>query len=80
MLMIISHSIQFMYNKTQPFTLRLTEETLKRLPYNQNHIEKTWNLDLPVKAEYIYIHIIDNVKGKSLRKLLKINKKKDNRN
>jgi hypothetical protein len=60
--------------KEEPFTRSQTEDDLKKLLNSQNHIEKTWDLDLPAEAEYIYIGIVDNVKGKILRKLLNVNK------
>jgi GWxTD domain-containing protein len=60
--------------KDEPLSMSLTEDDLKGLLYSKSQIEKSWDLDLPVEAEFIYISITDNVKGKTLRKLLKVRK------
>lgn len=60
--------------KEEPFSGSFSKDDLKGLLYNQNDIQKSWELDLPTGAEYIYISITDNVKEKTLRKLLKVHK------
>ncbi|MFC2164172.1 GWxTD domain-containing protein, partial [Acidobacteriota bacterium] len=60
--------------KEEPFSQSFTEDNLKELLSNQNRIQKTWELDLPAGAEYIYISAIDLVGEKPLRKLLKIHR------
>jgi len=57
--------------KEEPLATSFTEGNLKGLLYSQISIQKSWELDLPAGAEYIYVSITDNVKGKTLRKLLR---------
>jgi len=60
--------------KEEPFSKSFYEDNLKELITNSIKIQKTWELDLPAGAEYIYISVTDSVKGKPLRKLLKVPK------
>ncbi|HDJ23260.1 MAG TPA: GWxTD domain-containing protein [Candidatus Aminicenantes bacterium] len=50
----------------------LSLELLKSNISNQVNIHREWTLDLPPQSFYIYISVTDKVRGKRLRKLLKV--------
>ena len=58
----------------EPHTQTLSFAQLKNMTSNDMFIHKKWSLALPSNGRYIYISVMDNNKGKRLRKLLQITK------
>jgi len=59
--------------KEEPFSQVLTKEKLKRMIADKMQIHKELELDIAPESKFIYVSVIDNVTGKKLRKLFRIN-------
>jgi len=59
----------------ESYTERMREDRIIALMSEDVILHKEWTLDLPSGARYIYVSVVDTIKGKRLRKLLEVKMK-----